>query len=1276
MADYKGLTIKFEGDATSLSAALHKISEDSRKAEGELTGINRALKFDPTNVKLLGAQIQESANKYDALRKRADSFRQAIENENKSVAEARDRMRELAEAGQQDSEEFRELAQSVEKSERVIARMSLEAEKAEAEMRQLSDSIWTTRTKLEATESGLWKFATKLETVGSVANAAADALLPVAERMTAISVAAVGFIGRRVVSETEDFGNAMSQVGVYLGVTGDDLEHMGDLALYWGKETRYSATEAAQAMSELAKGGLSAVEIEGGAMAATMDLAAAGQMDLADAALTVAQSMRAFGLEAGNTTEIADALAGVANGTTSTVEGLASGFRYVAGWSRLSSWDIHEVSGALGLLADYGLQGEMAGTALRNVLMRLAAPTDKAKGIMESYGIEVRDANGQMKSAVEVIDELNKAFEGVDEDERDAALNTMFGARGINAASALMDAGSDVLQEYIDLTGQAGAASEMAQGQLGDLGWALEYLRGEAETAAVNFGEALTPMLIDAANAAEDLLSRFNELDDTSRGEVVGNFLKLVAVGPALLGVATALKGIGSASIGLAKAGKFVSAFSAVSGNVSSGASLATKLGLAMTTVSGDATAMSTNIAKAGIALTGLKVAAGIALVAVVALGAYAIWKHFDDARKRTEKLNTAMSSLSDASRDTGRRLSNAAGDADSARISLRELREETDALADAHIELAVSFKEQNEQLAGNVSQLKWARDTVIKYQGDMAEGVELSTEAQGDLNTALQILQSQYGITFEVVEGALVMYDDEGEAVDLTKEKIYELCDAKMYEMQVNAMSEQYSETYKQRESDVKDLAEATEAQAAAQEELNELYAKYGITDPNRVNRHNVSREDYDRIKELEGQVEEYGTRIDSLNESIEDGDLALENYSYRVGALTAASEGADLSLGQLVATNDDLMFALQTNGVNISEFGKALDESGLDAEKTMGILESLSDDQLTTLMSQFDGTSASVRNSLGFITGDLGSFTDTWSSEIHRIADEYGISTDDVIAAINRCIDEGTVTAGSSAAELGRAIRDNIYDEATRQDELAALKESFKKDGYEAVRSFDGGVNTGMTRATKRIDARGLARNILRPFGLEFERANSMGWGANLMARFKSGLVAVDVAGTASAKALQVKNGLGSDSYTWGYHLMQNFAKGMAAYDISSAAKSAADKVAAYMHFTVPEKGPLSDEDKWGGHLVQNFAEGMRRSLPELEQASLAMAEAIQQPTLDYDEGSFLTEAAENARLSRQTNIYFNGISVNDSPAIRDAFIGLMYEANRVGAMSGGRR
>lgn len=567
MADYKGLNIRFRGDTTDASKALHMLSSEAKAAQGNLQGIQNALKSTATNGKELDTtlrefQLEQVAKQAEVARERFEAYRDMLPQLKDKHAELRKEI-ESTKAAMEGGEVklfkddgttmgMKELAAHLNSVEEQERRTSAAIEDATRNMYAQQSAAQALAAQQEAmaasfaaSQTNLGQFGTNATEVGNNLNALGESISSVGDKMTLVSGIAAMTFGRKIVSSTEEFGNAIAQLGGYLEIGGDQLKDMSDDALEWGKNTQFSATESANAMNELAKGGMTQAQISGGAMKATMELAAAGSLDMAQAASVAVQAIKTFNLPVEQASQVADALAGAANKSTAEVTELANGFKYVGGWASMAGWNINDVSGALALLSDHGLQSEMAGTALRNVMQRLAAPTNTAAKLMNAYGFSVRDSTGQMVSATEVVRRLNETFGKLGDEEKQNVLSDIFGARALPAAVALMDEGADKLQEYIDSTTQAGYATEMAKNRMGELGWALEYLRGESETAAVNFGQALAPTIISVAKSVEDLLTWFNSLSDGEKQTIAQMALMVAAAGPVLSIVGHLTSGIG-----------------------------------------------------------------------------------------------------------------------------------------------------------------------------------------------------------------------------------------------------------------------------------------------------------------------------------------------------------------------------------------------------------------------------------------------------------------------------------------------------------------------------------------------------------------------------------------------------------------------------------------------------------------------------------------------------------------------------------------------------------
>lgn len=370
---------------------------------------------------------------------------------------------------------------------------------------------------------------------GAATKALGEGITDLGSSMTLGLTVPIVAAGGAAISVAANFDDAMSQVQGALGDASADTEGLRQLALQLGSDTVFSATEAAQAMVELAKGGLTEADIKGGALAASMDLAAAGQLNLADAAETTVQMMGSFGLGAGDATRIANALAGAANASSADVSDLTQAMSQCSAQASLAGWSLEDTAAALALFADHGVKGSDAGTSLKTMLQRLSAPTDQAADAMEAYGLEVRDSNGKMKDITGIADELTGKLGTLSDAERDAALQTIFGSDASRAAAILMQSGSEGLQKYIAATNDATAAETMANAQKGELSWALENMGGAIESASIAFGSALAPAITAVAGVIGNVAEAFASLPSGAQTATAVVLALVAAVGPLLV---------------------------------------------------------------------------------------------------------------------------------------------------------------------------------------------------------------------------------------------------------------------------------------------------------------------------------------------------------------------------------------------------------------------------------------------------------------------------------------------------------------------------------------------------------------------------------------------------------------------------------------------------------------------------------------------------------------------------------------------------------------------
>lgn len=390
---------------------------------------------------------------------------------------------------------------------------------------------------------------------GSATKALGEGITELGSSMTLGLTVPIVAAGGAATSVAAGFDDAMSQVQGALGGASADMDGLRDLALQLGADTVFSATESAQAMVELAKGGLTEAQIKGGALAASMDLAAAGQLNLADAAATTVQMMGSFGLGAGDATRIANALAGAANASSADVSDLTQAMSQCSAQASLAGWSLEDTAAALALFADHGVKGSDAGTSLKTMLQRLAAPTDQAAEAIAAYGLNIRDSNGQMKDISGIADELTGKLGGLSDAERDAALQTIFGSDASRAAAILMQSGSEGLAKYIAATNDATAAETMANAQKGELSWALENMGGAVESAAIAFGTALAPAITAVAGVIGNVAEAFASLPAGVQTGIAVVLALVAALGPLLMVIGSVVAALPAISEGFAVLG-------------------------------------------------------------------------------------------------------------------------------------------------------------------------------------------------------------------------------------------------------------------------------------------------------------------------------------------------------------------------------------------------------------------------------------------------------------------------------------------------------------------------------------------------------------------------------------------------------------------------------------------------------------------------------------------------------------------------------------------------
>ena len=399
--------------------------------------------------------------------------------------------------------------------------------RVESELKRLTKEFGDVTTAAETAQSKMSKAGANMQQTGQGMQSAGQGLA------MGVTLPLIG-VGAQSVRASGDFNSAMSVLKASSGASAAEIEKLSALAMDMGKKTVFSASESAGAMVELSKQGFTPAQIEGGALAATMSLAAAEGMALNDAATITANAMNVFGMEAGDAGKIADALAGGANASSASVESLAIGMSQSALAAKNAGLSLNENVGILAAFDEMGLKGSDAGTSLRTMLTRLVPTTDEASDAMKKYGLDFTDAQGNILPFADVAGQLQTQLGGLSEEQKIAALQTIFGQDAMRAATVAMGLGADGVNKYVTATEKSGEAQKMAEARMRGSKGAIEEMSGSLDTAAVQMGQGLEPTVIRGAKAIEGLANWFTGLSGAGQKTVI-TIAAIAAVIPILL---------------------------------------------------------------------------------------------------------------------------------------------------------------------------------------------------------------------------------------------------------------------------------------------------------------------------------------------------------------------------------------------------------------------------------------------------------------------------------------------------------------------------------------------------------------------------------------------------------------------------------------------------------------------------------------------------------------------------------------------------------------------
>lgn len=334
---------------------------------------------------------------------------------------------------------------------------------------------------------------------------------------TAAATAVAG-LGVAAINVGKEFESSMSQVAATMGI--DKMSSEGQKAMQtleaaakeMGATTAFSASEAAEGLNYLALAGYSADEAAT-ALPYTLKLAGAGAMELAEASDMVTDAMSALNLEANeqNLSAFSDQLAKSASTTNTSVAQLGEAILTVGGTAANLAGGTTELNAALGILANNGIKGAEGGTALRNMILALSAPTDKAAAQLKQLGVSVYDANGNMRSMNDIFVDMQKGMKGMSQEEVDSVFAAIFNKRDLKSARAMMASCGDTFEELEQtIANSAGACDQMYSTQLDNLEGDISIFKSALEGLGIEIYQNIGGGVRDAVQLGTECLNDLN----------------------------------------------------------------------------------------------------------------------------------------------------------------------------------------------------------------------------------------------------------------------------------------------------------------------------------------------------------------------------------------------------------------------------------------------------------------------------------------------------------------------------------------------------------------------------------------------------------------------------------------------------------------------------------------------------------------------------------------------------------------------------------------------
>lgn len=520
MADrIKGLKIVLGADASELTSAIYAVNTAIGKTKTNLREISNALKFDPTNVNLLKDKQTE--------------LNLAIEQTEDKIQKEKEALQKLKNAGvDETSQQFRDLKVQIDLDESALQNLNTQARNFGSVGVQVAKAV-----------------GDKMKEVGEKVKAVGDKIAEVGTGLTTTLTVPIVAAGTKAVASFAAVDKTMQLTNKTMGNSVEEATMLNEAMEKAASNSVFGMTDAATATLNFARAGLTAEEAAA-ALAPAMNLAAgeAGDLDTVSAGLTA--TINGFGDSFGEAEHYADVFAAACNNSALDVDTLSEAMSIAAPIFATAGKEVEDAALFMGVMANAGIDANVAANSLKTGMARLAEPTKQAKEAMEEYGIAMSDVwneDGSMKDSVTIQKNLHDAFADLTEQEQMSAAGAIFGKNQMAAWLALINtAPEDVNALSESIMNSTGTTNEMSQAMMEGFGGSIEKLKSSLDVLMTSLGRIIAEYLTPVIEKIQGVVDKFMALDEETKQHIVKIAAVVAAIGPVLIIVGKVVAAIGT----------------------------------------------------------------------------------------------------------------------------------------------------------------------------------------------------------------------------------------------------------------------------------------------------------------------------------------------------------------------------------------------------------------------------------------------------------------------------------------------------------------------------------------------------------------------------------------------------------------------------------------------------------------------------------------------------------------------------------------------------------